>query len=154
MINTELSLPFSGPDSRFVSIHNGARLRHLARREVPVQVRARRLRENEVVRGVVGAHPPFEPDHLRYERSRQRQASLVTAITQDTLVKTHLLFHVFVVVLSSITSRSVAAAAASSLMRFSPGPICRGDAARILGWSQRSSLILVVSHAIALCFFH
>ena len=58
----------------FVSVHNGARprhlaragLRHLARREVSVQVRARRLREHEVVRGVVGAHPPFGPDHLRH----------------------------------------------------------------------------------------
>ena len=48
----------------FVSIHNGARLRHLARREVSVQVRARRLREHEVERGVVGAHPPFGPDRL------------------------------------------------------------------------------------------
>ena len=55
-----------------------------------------------------------------------RQAGLATAITQDTLVKTHLLFRVFVVVLSSITSRSV-------------------------GWSQCSSLMLVVSHATALC---
>ena len=44
----------------FVSIHNGARPRHLARQEVSVQVRARRLREHEVVRGVVG------PDHFRY----------------------------------------------------------------------------------------
>ena len=61
--------------------------------------------------------------------SRGRQASLVTAITQDTLVKTQSLFRICVVVLSSITSRSVAAAAASSLMRFSPSPSCRGDAA-------------------------
>ena len=61
--------------------------------------------------------------------SRGRQASLVTAITQDTLVKTQSLFCVCVLVLSSITSRSVAAAAASSLMRFSPSPSCRGDAA-------------------------
>ena len=61
--------------------------------------------------------------------SRGRQASLVTAITQDTLVKTQSLFRIFVVVPSSITSRSVAAAAASSLMRFSPSPSCRGDAA-------------------------
>ena len=60
---------------------------------------------------------------------RGRQASLVTAITQDTLVKTQSLFRVCVVVLSSITSWSVAAAAASSLMRFSLGPSCRGDAA-------------------------
>ena len=58
----------------FVSIHNGARprhlararLQHLARREVSVQVRARRLREHEVVRGVLGAHPPVGPDHLRH----------------------------------------------------------------------------------------
>ena len=42
------------------------------------------------------------------------KASLVTVITQDTLVKTHLLFRVFVVVFSLITSRWVAAAAASS----------------------------------------
>ena len=61
--------------------------------------------------------------------SRGRQASLVTAITQDTLVKTQSLFRICVLVLSSITSRSVAAAAASSLMRFSPSPSCRGDAA-------------------------
>ena len=37
----------------------------------------------------------------------------------------HLLFRVCVVVLSSVTSRSVAAAAARSLMRFSPS--CRGE---------------------------
>ena len=40
-------------------------LRHLARPEVPVQVRARRLREHEVLRGVVGAHPLLGPDLLR-----------------------------------------------------------------------------------------
>ena len=61
--------------------------------------------------------------------SRGHQASLITAITQDTLVKTQSLFRTCVLVLSSITSRSVAAAAASSLMRFSPSPSCRGDAA-------------------------
>ena len=57
------------------SIHNGARprhlarasLRHLARREVSVQVRARRLREHEVVRGVVGAHPPVGPGSGTHE---------------------------------------------------------------------------------------
>ena len=131
MINTALSSP--GPNSRFFgSIHNGARLRHLARREVSAQVRARRLREHEVVRGVAGAHPPFGLDHLR-----------ATATTQDTLVKTQSLFRVCVLVLSSITSRSVAAAAASSLMRFFHGFLARSVAAtrRILGWSQRSSLI-------------
>ena len=139
--NTALSLPSSGPNSRFVSIHNGARLRHLARarlrhlarREVPVQVRARRLREHDVVRGVVGAHPLF------WTRSssicgaqwcyRGRQASFVTVNTQDILIMTDLLFRVFVVVLSSITSGSVVAAAASSLMRFSSSAICRGDEA-------------------------
>ena len=81
MINTALSSP--GPNSRFsVSSHNGARprrlararLRHLARREVSVQVRARRLREHEVVRGVVGAHPPVGPDHLRRVRPSARHA--------------------------------------------------------------------------------
>ena len=41
----------------------------------------------------------------------------------------HMLFRVCVVVVSSMTSRSVAAAAASSLMRFSPSPSCRGDVA-------------------------
>ena len=74
MINTALSSPCSGPNSRFVSIHNGARPRHLARarlghlarREVSVQVRARRLREHEVVRGVAGGCAPCGPDHLRY----------------------------------------------------------------------------------------
>ena len=110
-----------------------ARLRHLARREVSVQVRVRRLREHEVVRGVAGANPPFwtRSSSICGARvcSRGRQASIATAITQDTLVKTHLLFRVFVVVLSSIPSRSVAAAAASSLMRFSPCLSCRGDAA-------------------------
>ena len=33
--------------------------------KVPVQVRARRLREHEVVRDVVGAHPLRGPDHQR-----------------------------------------------------------------------------------------
>ena len=53
-----------------MSIHIGARLRHLARREVLVQVRARRFGEHEVVRDVVGAHPPVEPDHLRHVKPR------------------------------------------------------------------------------------
>ena len=76
--------------------------------------------------------------------------SLVTAITQDTLVKTQSLFCICVVVLSSITSRSVAASGARSLMRFS---LVSAAAAtrRILGWSPRSSLMLIVSHATALC---
>ena len=115
----------------FVSIHNGARLRHLARREVSVQVRARRLREHEVVRAVAGAHPPFGPDHLRYvepvvlswapgEHCNSHQAR---DTGQDTLVVPCLRCG------SLLTSRSVAAAAASSLMRFSPGPSCRGDTA-------------------------
>ena len=106
-----------------MSIHNGARprhlararLRHLARREVSVQVLARRFREHEVVRGVVGAHLPCGPDHLRFVGPR---CALVGA---RPVVKTHLMFRVFVVVLSSITSRSP------------------------------SSVMLVVSHAIALC---
>ena len=66
MINTALIAMFWSKQPFFVSIHNGARPGHLARREVSVQVRARRLREHEVVRGVAGAHPPFGPDHLRY----------------------------------------------------------------------------------------
>ena len=70
MINTALSSRCSGPTSRFLSsIHNGARLRHLARaclrhlarREVSVQVRARRLREHEVVRGVAGVRLLLDP---------------------------------------------------------------------------------------------
>ena len=61
--------------------------------------------------------------------SRGHQASLMTATTQDTLFKTHSLIGICVVGLSSIASRSVAAAAARSLMRFSPSPSCRGDEA-------------------------
>ena len=53
---------------RFVSIHS---LRHLARPEVLVQVRARRLREHEVVRDVVGARPLRGPEHLRRPGSRR-----------------------------------------------------------------------------------
>ena len=125
MINTALTSPCSGPNSRFASVHDGARLRHLARPEVPVQVRARRLREHEVVRGVAGAHPPVGPGHLRYVES----GSALVGTSQrcnshHARRKTHrhLLFRVCVVVLSSITSRSVAAAAASSLMRFFTKP--------------------------------
>ena len=52
--------------------------------------------------------------------SRGRQASLATANTQDILVMTHLLFHVCVAgFFPFITRRSVAAAVATSLMRFS-----------------------------------
>ena len=82
---------------------------------------------------------------------RGRQASLVTAITQDTLVKTKSLFRICVLVLSSITSRSVAAAAVSSLMRFFPLARAAVATRRILGWSPRSSLMLVVSHVISSC---
>ena len=128
MINTALIAMWS-KQPFFVSIHNGARLRHVARREVSAQVRARRLREHEVVRGVLertilldpiifdmwslvvrlGTRQPHNSHHARHKTHR------------------HLLFRVCVVVLSSTTSRSVAAAAAS-LMRF-PSPSCRGDAA-------------------------
>ena len=67
---------------------------------------------NEVVRGVVGAHPPFGPRSSVC--SRGRQTSLVTPSTQDILVMTQLLFRVCVVVLSLVTSRWVAAAVAGS----------------------------------------
>ena len=137
----------------FVSIYHGARLRHLARREVSVQVRARRLREHEVVRGVAGAHVPFGLDHGARVCSRGHQASIATATTQDTLVKTQSLFRICVVVLSSITSRSVAAAAASSLMRFSPSPSCRGDAAN--PWLEFAFITHFgcVSRHLFVCFF-
>ena len=59
-----VALPFCGPNSLAVSIRSGVRLRHLARPEVPVRVRARRLREHEVVRDV-GSHPLRGPDHQR-----------------------------------------------------------------------------------------
>ena len=147
-----------------MSIHNAARLRHLARArlrhlarpEVPVQVRARRLREHEVVRGVAGAHPLFWTRSSTIcgaqVCSRGRQASLVTATTQDILVMTHPLFRVCVVVLSSVTSRSVAAAAASSLMRFFPSPSCRGDAANPWLESAFISHVGCVSHHPFVCF--
>ena len=96
-------------------LHDGVRLRHLARPEGPVQVRARR--EHGVARGVVGAHPLLGPDHLRRPGSGRAlaDASLVTVITQDILVMTHLLFRLCVVVLSLVTSRWLAAAAAGSV---------------------------------------
>ena len=57
----------------------------------------------------------------------------MTAITQDTLVKTQSLFRICVVG-SFLHHKSVAAATR-----------------RILGWSPRSSLMLVVSHVTSLC---
>ena len=81
-----------------------------------------------VVRGVVGAHPPLGPDHLRHVEPGCALVGTRRPLQQPPL-KTHSLFRICVVVLSSITSRSVAAAAASSLMRFSPSPSCRGDEA-------------------------
>ena len=47
------------------AMNHGVCLRRLARPEVPARVRARRLREHEVVRDVVGAHPLRGPDHQR-----------------------------------------------------------------------------------------
>ena len=145
MINTALQSSFLVQTVCFVSVHNGVRPRHLARPEVPVQIRARRLREHEVVRDVAGAHPLRGPDHRVRACSRGCKASLVTVITQDTLVKTHLLFRVFVVVLFLITSRWVAAAAASSARSdaFFHSFLARSVAAtrRILCWSQHSALI-------------
>ena len=151
----------------FGSIHNGARprhlararLRHLARREVSVQVRARRLREHEVVRGVVGAHPSFwtrsSSTRGSWVCSRGgRQVSLVTAITQDTLVKTQSLFRVCVVVLSSITSRSVRRRG-ESLVGVRVHHSCwLSLTPSLLVFSEyRHCLRFLQSVAIALCFF-
>ena len=139
MINTALSSRCCGPNRRFLCRSTmehvyGILLEHVCGilLDEKLQVRARRFREHEVVRGVAGA-PSFWTRSFSIcgaqVCSRGHQASIATATTQDTLVKTHSLFRICVVVLSSITSRSVAAAAASSLMRFSPCPSCRGDAA-------------------------
>ena len=57
MEHIEQQPPLGCPNNLVVSSLNGACQRHLARPEVLVQVRARRLREHEVVRDVVGAHP-------------------------------------------------------------------------------------------------
>ena len=152
MISTAISSPFSDPNSRFVSIHSGTRPRHLVP-EVPVQVRARHLLERGVVRGVVGAHPPFGPDHLRYVGPG---CALVGAQQPSrkthSLVKTHLLFRVFVVFFldhKSVGGRGCGQQSDS----FFHGFVARTSAAtwRILGWSPRSSLILVVSRHL-LCF--
>ena len=78
--------------------------------------------------------------------SRGHQASLITAITQDTR---HTATCCSV---SAITSRSVAAAAASSLMRFSPGPSCRGDAANPRLESAFISHVGCVSRHRFVCF--
>ena len=61
----------------------------------------------------------------------------------------HLFFHVCVVVLSFVASRSVAAAAASSLMRFST--ICRGDGETFV-WSHRFTTHFGCVLAIACAF--
>ena len=77
--------------------------------------------------------------------SRGCQASLVTVITQDILVMTHLLFRLCVVVLSFVTSRWVTEAAAGSARSdaffhsFLARPVA--TTRRIFCWSQRSSLI-------------
>ena len=128
------------PNSCFVSIHSGARPRHLARPEVLVQVRARRLREHEVARGVVGAHPPFWT-----RASAMSGAQLVSAITQDTR---HTATCCSVSALwfcpSSQVGRWPRLRPAWCVFPRPPSPICRGDAANLC-WSQRSSLILDVS---------
>ena len=90
----------------FGLIHNGARLRHLARREVPVQVRARRLRLHEVVRSVV----------------------------ERTLLLDPIIFDMWIPGVLSLApgqpcNSHHARHTGHSLMRFSPGPSCRGDAA-------------------------
>ena len=108
-----------------VSIHHGARLRHLAR------ARLRRMLLDETARGVAGAHPPLGPDHLRHVEpgcalvGTRRALQQPPRKTQDTppLVVPCLRCGSF------LQHKSVAAAAASSLMRFSPNPSCRGDAA-------------------------
>ena len=46
---------------------------------------ARRLREHEVVRGVVGAHPLLGPDHLRRPGLADARPAFETVITQDIL---------------------------------------------------------------------
>ena len=75
--------------------------------------------------------------------SRGHQASLMTAITQDTR--------------HTATCCSVSALWFFPLSQVGGWPRLRPDAffpklpRRILGWSPRSSLILVVSHAISLC---
>ena len=139
MINSALSSPFSGPNSRFVSIHNGARLRHLARREVPVQVRARRLREHDVVRGVVGAHPPVGPNIFdMWGPGVLSQTPGQPGNSHHARHKTHrhLLFRVCVVVsyfpLSQVGRRPRLRPAAYRVFSRLLCPICRGDAANPL----------------------
>ena len=79
--------------------------------------------------------------------------SLATATTQDTLGKTHLLFRVFVVVLSSVTSRSVAAAAVSSLMRFSLEPdLPRRRGESLVGVSVHHSCWLCLTPSLCVYF--
>ena len=88
MENVEQQSPLGGANSLVVSSLNGARLRHLARPEVPVRVRARHLREHEVVREVVVVISRVSAC------SHGCKANLVTVTTQDTplLVNTHLSF--------------------------------------------------------------
>ena len=49
MENIEQQSPHGCPKNEAVSIHNGVCVQHLARPDVPVQVRARRLCEHEVL---------------------------------------------------------------------------------------------------------
>ena len=86
MDNTQGQSPFGSPSSTAGAIHNGVRLRHPVRPEVLAHVCARCVREHEVVRGVVGAHPLRGPYHPRYLGSlrclRGCTANLVTTLSQ------------------------------------------------------------------------
>ena len=160
----------------FVSIHNGAlprhlaraRLRHLARREVSVQVRARSLREHEVVRGVAGAHPPFGLDHRRYVEpgvlswapGEHCNSHHARHTGQDTLVVPYLRCGSFLYHKSP-----------SSLMRFSPNPprrrgeslvgvrvhrsfwLCLTPSLCLFPSEYRDCFVFPKSIVIALCFF-
>ena len=83
------------------------------------------------VRGGAGAHPPLDPIIFnRWSPGVLSWAPGQLCNIQHARHKTlrHLLFCVCVVVPSSITNRSVAAAAGSRMMRVSPCPSCRGTA--------------------------
>ena len=119
MINTALSSP--GPESRFLG------------RSTLEHVHGILLDEKFLHRSV----------HAAFVNTKWYEAWLERTLLLDPIIfdmwmagvlswapgQPQSLFRICVVVLSSITSRSVAAAAASSLLRFSPSPSCRGDAA-------------------------
>ena len=149
MINTALSSPCSGPNSRFVSIHNGARPRH---RSVHAAFVNTKWNQTWLERALLLDPIIFDmwsPGVRSWAPGQLCNSHHARHTGQDTRVVPCLRCGSF------LCHKSVGGRGCGQQpVAFFHGFLARSAAVtrRSLCWSQRSSLILVVSHAIACVF--